>query len=710
MPPAARPLTEETLRTRNAALDSISQGVIITDGRLRIVYANEAFLALTGFARDEVEGRNCRFLQGPLSDPGVIACIRQAVAARTEFKGEILNYRKDGSLFWNELSISPVPGSTGEVTHFIGTSRDVSERVQAQRALRDSEQRLQLALLGGSLGLWDWRYQDGTLEVNARWMEMLGLDPRGPRQGIADWTARVHPQDQLVLARLVQDVILNPQGHAFEAEVRARHELGHWVWILDKGAVVERAADGSPIRVAGTHMDISERKRAEVELQRLAYSDMLTGLPNRQRLLDRLTLALASARRSGRFSAVLFIDLDNFKQINDARGHSIGDTLLQQVAGRITALLRVEDLAARVGGDEFVVLAGNLGSDIDAAARAAMAVAEKLVAALESPYHVDGQAYSSSGSVGVTVFPKRDESVDDLLREADTAMYRAKAAGRNRIAFFQPDMQAEAEAQLALEHDFKRAVAEQQLAVHVQTLVDARGTPVGGELLLRWRHPQRGEVSPCCFIPLAEASGLIVRLGEWVLRQACEALVRLRQAGPGLVLSVNVSPRQFRHDGFVRHVRALLQETGAPASGLVFEITEGLLIDKLDETIARMAELVALGIRISIDDFGTGYSSLAYLRTLPLYELKIDRSFVRDIPGDPAIVEAVLALAQHLKLRVVAEGVETRAQADFLAARGCDCLQGFLFARPQPLADWLASVTAEIDQGEQRQAGFAQLG
>ena len=312
---------------------------------------------------------------------------------------------------------------------------------------------------------------------------------------------------------------------------------------------------------------------------------------------------------------------------------------------------------------------------------------------LESRYDIDGFSYNSSGSIGITVFPRGLEGVDDLLREADTAMYRAKAGGRNRIEFFEAGMQTEVEERLAIEHDMQDGIERGQFDVHIQPQVDAQGTVVGGELLMRWTHPVRGVVPPNQFIPLAEESALILRLGDLVLQRACEALAQLQRDGLRLDLSVNVSPRQFRRADFVDRVRDALTRAGARAEGLILEVTEGLLIEHWADTVSRMDELVALGLRFSIDDFGTGYSSLAYLKKLPLYELKIDRTFVRDTPDDPndtAIVEAILSVSKHLGLRVVAEGVETAEQAEFLRSRGCDCLQGYFYGRPEPLAAWLA--------------------
>ena len=541
------------------------------------------------------------------------------------------------------------------------------------------------------------RFPDGSScfpYASERMWDMFEVHPEDTLRDAAGVIARVHPQDL--------EGVLSSIETSYSGLLPWRHEFR--VVLPQQGtkwrfgdAVPERLADGS-VLWHGFITDITERRLHQERTHRLAYYDPLTGLPNRRLLIDRLERELAHLRRCGRLGALLFIDLDNFKQINDARGHAVGDDLLRQVAQRLTNVLRQDDTVARLGGDEFVVQVGNLDPDVEVAARQARLIAEKVRSVMEARYEVAGFPYSSTGSIGLTLFPRGDATtVDDLLREADTAMYRAKAGGRNRIEFFEAKMQSEVEERLALEQDLQLALAGDQFDVHVQPQVDAQGRVVGGELLMRWQHPQRGNVPPNIFIPLAEESTLILQLGQMVLLRACEALARLQQAGRQWTLSVNVSPRQFRSPDFVDCVSHALKETGADARGLILEVTEGLLIENWQDTVSRMSELVALGLRFSIDDFGTGYSSLAYLKKLPLYELKIDRTFVRDTPGDPndtAIVEAILSVSQHLGLRVVAEGVETQEQAAFLTSHGCQCLQGFLYARPTPLAGWLDDVMA----------------
>jgi diguanylate cyclase (GGDEF)-like protein/PAS domain S-box-containing protein len=444
--------------------------------------------------------------------------------------------------------------------------------------------------------------------------------------------------------------------------------------------------------------DITERRQSENDIHRLAFYDVLTGLPNRRLLMDRIDKLLSSSARDARVSAVMFIDLDHFKDINDARGHAVGDALLRNAAARLLELTRKADTVARIGGDEFVVLLSHIGPDPIRAAHSALAVAEKIRLSLAESFEIEGQVYQSTASLGVTLL-LAGQSADDLLREADTAMYRAKAEGRNGIVFFEEAMQADVEHRLTVARDLAAALDDGALQMHYQPQVDRDGALVGAELLMRWRRPDGSHVPPDVFIPIAEQSGLIHRLGHWALREACDAVLALAAQGHTLALSVNVSPSQFRQDDFVDQVRRTLQDSGAPARLLILEVTEGLLIEKFDETIERMHQLAAMGLRFSIDDFGTGYSSLAYLRKMPLYELKIDRSFINDTPSDEngkAIVQSILAMARHLGLRVVAEGVETRAQADFLVANHCDSMQGYLFARPAPFEQLLARLETAL--------------
>ncbi|WP_215406918.1 EAL domain-containing protein [Janthinobacterium sp. JC611] len=479
------------------------------------------------------------------------------------------------------------------------------------------------------------------------------------------------------------------------AELLNYNKAGKAYWV-EAELVPFTDADGKQTHWVAVEREIDERKKSEADIHRLAFYDVLTGLPNRRLLMDRLGHLLAAAPRDHKVSALMFIDLDHFKHINDARGHATGDALLRLAGQRLAQLMRKADTVARIGGDEFVVLLAQLADDLDSAARAAAQVAEKIRAAIARDFDIDGQSYHCSASIGVTLLPKAGQQAHDLLREADIAMYRAKAGGRNGIAFFEAAMQAGVERRLTLERALARALSLGELRMHVQPQVDRHGRVTGAELLMRWPQADGTHIGPGVFIPIAEESGLIVRLGHWALREACRAATLLAQAGSPVALSVNVSPAQFRQPDFAARVQAALAEHGTPAGALILELTEGLLIDQRDASLARMRALADLGIRFSIDDFGTGYSSLAYLTSMPLYELKIDKRFIDDTPRDArdtAIVQAILAMARHLGLRVVAEGVETQEQADFLVAHDCDGLQGYLIAQPMPLEDfpaWLA--------------------
>jgi diguanylate cyclase (GGDEF)-like protein/PAS domain S-box-containing protein len=496
------------------------------------------------------------------------------------------------------------------------------------------------------------------------------------------------------LARIAAAMV---RAQPARAELLNYNKAGKAYWV-EAELVPFTDADGRQTHWVAVEREIDERKQSEADIHRLAFYDVLTGLPNRRLLMDRIAHLLAAAPRDHTISALMFIDLDHFKHINDARGHATGDALLRLAGERLAQLMRKADTVARIGGDEFVVLLAHLADDLDSAARAAAQVAEKIRAAIARDFEIGAQSYHCSASIGVTLLPKAGQQAHDLLREADIAMYRAKAEGRNGIAFFEAAMQEGVERRLTLERALARALDTEQLCMHVQPQVDRHGRVTGAELLMRWPQPDGSFIAPGVFIPIAEESGLIVRLGHWALREACRAARVLAQAQAGQVipLSVNVSPAQFRQPDFAVRVQAALAEHGTPAGALILELTEGLLIDQRDASLARMRELADLGIRFSIDDFGTGYSSLSYLTSMPLYELKIDKRFIDDTPRDArdtAIVQAILAMARHLGLRVVAEGVETQEQADFLVAHDCDGLQGYLYARPMPLDDfpgWLA--------------------
>jgi len=439
--------------------------------------------------------------------------------------------------------------------------------------------------------------------------------------------------------------------------------------------------------------ELLRRSAAESQAHQLAYFDPLTELPNRRMMMDQLHMALRKAERTGSYGALLFIDLDNFKDLNDSQGHGVGDELLRQVASRLRECIRKSDAIARLGGDEFVVILEELSPRASDAGMAAETVGKKLLSLLGSPYELSGAKYHSTCSIGLALFRGDSLEVNELFKQADLAMYQSKAAGRNTLRFFDASMQASIDSRLALDNALRDALLHDEFVLYYQPQIQVGHGVSGAEVLLRWNSPSRGLVSPAEFIPLAEASGLILPLGEWVLRTACMQLVAWAAdpATATLNLSVNVSTRQFRDAGFTALVLAVVNETGVRPERLTLEITESVLAEDMEDVIAKMTALKQRGIGFSLDDFGTGYSSLSYLKRLPLDELKIDQSFVRDVltdSNDATIARIIITLGQELGLNVMAEGVETEAQRDFLIAHGCVSHQGYFFGKPVPVADF----------------------
>lgn len=445
------------------------------------------------------------------------------------------------------------------------------------------------------------------------------------------------------------------------------------------------------------HQDIARRKEAEDKIQHLAYYDLLTNLPNRRLLIDRLQHTLAVSARHQNHGAVLFIDLDHFKTLNDTKGHSMGDLLLIEVANRLQACMRGGDTLARLGGDEFVVILQDLSEDSSQAAIQAEAVGAKIISVINQPYHLDSYLYHSSTSIGVCLFRNQEITVDELLKRADIAMYQAKNAGRNTLRFYDPTMQAALEARAALESDLRIAIQEQQFKLYYQIQVDHARNVHGAEALIRWQHPQKGLVPPLHFIPLSEETGQIIAIGQWVMNTAC-AQIKAWENDPitcDLQIAVNVSACQFHDPDFVNQVRTMLNQHQIKPGRLKFELTESLVLDNVEEAVIKMQALRDLGVHFSIDDFGTGFSSLSYLTKLPLDQLKIDQTFIRNMcmnDRDAVVVQTIIGMANNLGIEVIAEGVELESQRAFLEKHHCNLCQGYLFSQPLPLAEFEAKL------------------
>ena len=568
----------------------------------------------------------------------------------------------------------------GRPLRMIGTLTDISERKHAEEELR-----VAAAAFESQEAMMITDANRVILRVNRAFTEITGYTA----ESIVGQTPRVlqSGRHDAAFFRAMWETIHRTGG--WQGEIWDRRKSGEvypkWLTI---SAVKD--GDGTVTNYIGTHHDITDRKKAETKIEELAFFDPLTHLPNRTLLRDRLKQAITVSFRNETCGAVMFIDLDHFKTLNDTLGHDKGDLLLQQVAQRLAACVREGDTVARLGGDEFVVVLESLNRSPQEAATQVTAVGEKILAALNQTYQLADIDHRSTASIGATLFYGQEASIDDLLKQADLAMYKAKETGRNTLCFFDPVMQSDVVERASLESGLRRAIQENQFVLHYQAQVVGEGRVIGAEVLVRWQHPERGEVPPAEFISLAEETGLILPLGHWVLETACTqlALWGLQPELAHLTVAVNVSARQFREPDFVAQVLAVLSRTGADPNRLKIELTESLLVDNVQGMIEKMYALKARGVSFSLDDFGTGYSSLSYLKRMPLDQLKIDQSFVRDVlidPNDAAIARTIVALAQSLGLGVIAEGVETQAQRDFLSHAGCHAYQGYFFSRPLPV-------------------------
>ena len=612
------------------------------------------------------------------------------VAEDQSFSTEVRLRYKDGGAFWGTISgkaVDPAHPDDGSIWIYA----DITERKQAEADLRiaaaafESHEAMIITDANGVILRVNKAFTESTGYTAG---DLVGHTPRLLKSG----------RHEAEFYRVMWESLSRTGNWKGEIWDKRKNGEVYPKW-LSISAVLGR--DGAVSHYIGTHTDITERKKADERIHDLAFFDQLTGLPNRTLLMDRLKQSRAASSRNNSRGAVLFIDLDDFKTLNDTLGHDMGDMLLRHVAQRLAFCVRTGDTVARLGGDEFVVMLANLSSDKMEAASSIETVAEKIISSLSAPYHLDGVTVLSAASIGIALFSGQLDTIDDLMKQADLAMYKAKEAGRNTFCFFDPAMESAVKERVELEKDLRSALEQKQFLLHYQVQVAQDGRPTGAEVLLRWQHPSRGLVSPAEFIPLAEQTGLILPLGHWVLVSACAQLANWasRPEMADFSIAVNVSARQFSQSDFVDQVLAVLESTGANPRRLKLELTESLLVNNVQEIIDKMISLKVRGVGFSLDDFGTGYSSLSYLKRLPLDQLKIDQSFVRDVltdANDAAIARTIVALAQSLGLGVIAEGVETVAQQNFLATSGCYAYQGYLFSPPLPIEGFEAFTRSRM--------------
>lgn len=691
---------ERELERRNARLqailDSAVDGIVSIDQQGIIESFNRAAEQIFGYQADEVVGRNITVLMGADEarhhDAHMATYLRTGVSHIIDIgPREVTARRKDGTTFPMDLAVGEM--RRDEERHFVGVVRDITDRKRAEQALRHSEASLARAQSIARLGSWDWDIAAAALHWSDEVYRIFGYAPQSFPATYEGFLARVHPEDRALVVAAV-DQALHTRGH-YDAEHRLVRPDGTYRIVREQGEVT-CDEEGRPVSMIGTVHDITERVEAQQRIEFMANFDPLTGLPNRSLLQYRLEQGLLQARRDADHTALLFVGIDRFKNVNDTLGHRAGDQVLRTFAGRLRQAVRAGDTVGRLGSDEFAVVLFGL-KDVDGATQ----VVRHIQALTIDPIAVDeAQEVVVSVCLGLTLFPHDGADAETLFRNADTALHRAKHDGPGNYQFFTADMTAESQARMRLEQDLRRALEREEFELFYQPQVElSGGRVIGAEALLRWRHPERGLVSPAHFVPVLEETGLIVAVGQWVIRRACRQSKDWQNAGlPPLRVAVNLSAIQFRQHDLVQSVRAILAETALAPTCLELEITEGLLVENVEQTIGLLLQLHDMGIRISIDDFGTGYSSMSYLQRFPVHTLKLDRSFVNhvhDDEGSASIAKAVIALAHSLHLRVIAEGIEIAEQAAFLRRHHCDEAQGFYFAKPMPAGEiplWLASA------------------
>ena len=691
----------ENAQLLQTTLTSISQGILLVDANDRVRMFNPRVCELLDLPKELLASKpsmqalaRYQFERGDFGpDANLVgtdtrAHIMEVASGAADTQPcQYLRQTQDGRTL--EVRSQSLPSGG-----MVRTVADVTDHVQAAASAKESEDRWKLALESTGDGVWDWYVQTGKEFFSPRLLQMCGYGDDDLNSLAEEFDNRTHPDDMAQLKRARLDHF-EGRTPSYQSERRIRCKDGDWKWVLSRGMVISRDAQGQPLRMIGTFTDVSSRKESEAVIRHQAFYDALTGLPNRRMLRERLEQEIRKCKRDHLQLALLFIDLDHFKEVNDTLGHDSGDVLLVEAGRRLQACVRQSDTVARMGGDEFTVILAELPNSDHLEG-----TLQKILHALAEVFQLGNEQVFVSASIGITIYPIDATPIEDLFKNADQALYVAKGAGRNRFSFFTPALQDAAQNRVRLTGDLRTALTEQQFRVVYQPIVDlATGAIHKAEALIRWHHPVRGLVSPAAFIPIAESSGLIVDIGEWVFQQAAHQVEAWRaKLAPDFQISVNKSPVQFQHSESCKVAWAQdLQQRGLPGDCIVVEITEGLLLDTSNSVADSLLGLSDAGIQVSLDDFGTGYSSLSYLQKFDIDFLKIDQSFVRHLIADSTDLElckAIIVMAHALGIKVIAEGVETELQRDLLAQAGCDYVQGYLYAKPMSAPDFETFIAA----------------
>lgn len=682
-------------------IESLPEAAVVLDGT-HIDACNEQFAGLTQRDKSELDSLPITDLSMPVQADGgdadeklnrVLSALERGRFGTIEWLLKLPN----GEPREVEVSFSGFDYYDRRLT--FANIRDITDRKRMElerQSLLDElaykEQMTRLATMAGGIVIWEADMQSNKMTWSEGASQLFGMSDDQVPKSFKALRELVYEEDQALVDIVVENV---NAGRPFELESRFRRPDGELHWLRTQGQV-ECDNNDQPMMVRAAVSDISEYKNAQEEISRLAYYDPLTKLANRRLLLDRLHQCCAAAKRNKTSGVVFYLDLDRFKLLNDSLGHASGDILLIEVAKRLMDVFRTDDTVARIGGDEFVVVVPFIAGGMHMVVHKARVIADKLRATLAADYIINGLNYHMSSSIGLAVFPGDGDTAERVIQNADVAMYQAKKNGRNAVAFYSTDQQQDADKRVIIEQDLRQAIKLKQFELHYQPKVNGKGVPVGVEGLIRWQHPERGLVSPVEFIGIAEETGLIVDIGCWVVEEACLQLKAWQDQAylmEGFRVSVNISPVQFRRKDFVFNIRDIIKRSAVSPDSMMLEITEGMLIEDIDETVEKINQLKLLGVKISIDDFGTGYSSLYYLKRLPLDEIKIDKTYVKNIINDrddAAIVKTIMDIARHFALDPVAEGVENKEQAVFLHNIGCQIFQGFLYSKPMTASEFSA--------------------